>query len=168
VTWAFVLEPRGERETRLHVRARAAFPGGRARLHAAWIRPVHRVMQSVQLRRMAARVEGRLPRDDLRDILDGVAGIAIIKVGIVTPFLRRRRARWGCRCTPARHGYPGDELVPHPTWGWTHAVEIDAPVEEVWPWVAQLGVDRGGFYSYSWLENLVGCGVRNAETIHPA
>jgi hypothetical protein len=44
---------------------------------------------------------------------------------------------------------------------------IDAPVEEVWPWLAQLGQDRGGFYSYQWLENLAGCQMQNADRIHP-
>jgi hypothetical protein len=36
----------------------------------------------------------------------------------------------------------------------------------VWPWVVQIGADRGGFYSYQWLENLAGCNVHNAEAIH--
>jgi Polyketide cyclase / dehydrase and lipid transport len=46
-------------------------------------------------------------------------------------------------------------------------VTIDAPPEAVWPWVAQIGQDRGGFYSYEWLENLAGCDMRNADRIHP-
>ena len=49
----------------------------------------------------------------------------------------------------------------------TRAVTVDAPVEEVWPWLAQIGQDRGGFYSYAWLENLAGCRLRNAHRIHP-
>jgi hypothetical protein len=44
-------------------------------------------------------------------------------------------------------------------------VTIDAPVEAVWPWLAQLGQDRGGFYGYEWLENLAGCRMRNAQFI---
>jgi len=36
----------------------------------------------------------------------------------------------------------------------------------VWPWLAQIGADRAGFYSYQWLENLAGCEIHNAETIH--
>jgi hypothetical protein len=48
-----------------------------------------------------------------------------------------------------------------------HAIEVDAPPEAVWPWLAQIGQDRGGFYSYEWLENLAGCRMRNAERIHP-
>jgi hypothetical protein len=41
ITWAFVLESLDQKTTRLHVRARAAFPPSE-RLHVAWIRPVHR------------------------------------------------------------------------------------------------------------------------------
>jgi hypothetical protein len=51
--------------------------------------------------------------------------------------------------------------------GGTRAVTVEAPVAEVWPWLAQLGQDRGGFYSYEWLENLAGCRMRNADRIHP-
>jgi hypothetical protein len=46
-------------------------------------------------------------------------------------------------------------------------VTIGAPREQVWSWLAQIGQDRGGFYSYSWLENLAGCRLRNADRIHP-
>jgi hypothetical protein len=37
----------------------------------------------------------------------------------------------------------------------------------VWPWLAQIGQDRAGFYSYTWLENVVLAGMRNADRIHP-
>jgi hypothetical protein len=46
-------------------------------------------------------------------------------------------------------------------------VTIDAPVEKVWPWLAQLGQDRAGFYSYEWLENLAGCEMKNADRMRP-
>lgn len=45
-------------------------------------------------------------------------------------------------------------------------VRIMAPPERVWPWVAQIGQERGGFYSYTWLENLLGCDITNADRIH--
>ncbi|HTI34073.1 MAG TPA: hypothetical protein VL422_10390, partial [Miltoncostaea sp.] len=54
-----------------------------------------------------------------------------------------------------------------PRWGWTHAAPADAAAADVWPWVAQLGADRAGFYSYTWLENLAGCGIRDADRVHP-
>ena len=166
VTWSFVLEPLDANTTRLHVRARAAFPEAQ-RLHATWIRPVHALMETAQLRHLAARVEGRMPLDDARDVASGVGGAARMVAALLTPFLRSHRTHWGLDDATAARAYPGDELVATPRWSWTHGVEIDAPVDEVWPWIAQIGADRGGFYSYQWLENLAGCGVRNAETIHP-
>lgn len=166
VTWAFVLEPLDARTTRLHVRARAAFsPDGRA--HAAWIRPVHHLMQTIQLRHVAERAEGRQARDDWRDVVDSLGGVGRMALAMITPFARPARATWGLAPEVAARVHPGDELVPHPRWGWTHGVEVDAPAGAVWPWVAQIGADRAGFYSYQWLENLAGCEVRNAETIHP-
>ena len=165
VTWSFVLEPLDAGTTRLHVRARASYPTT-GRLRAEWIRPVHRLMQSAQLRHLAARAEGTLARDDWRDVTSGIGGAAIMVAGLLTPFQRDARSHWGLDPEAANRAYPGDELVASPGWGWTHGIEIDAPVQEVWPWVEQLGADRGGFYSYQWLENVVGCDLRNAETTH--
>jgi hypothetical protein len=165
-TWAFVLEPLDAGSTRLHVRARASFPQI-GRFNAEWIRPVHHMMQGAQLRHLAARAEGRLARDDWRDVLEGIGGASIMAAAFLTPFMRAERNHWGLDAKVANRPYPGDELVPLPRWSWTHGVEIDAPAEEVWPWIAQLGADRGGFYSYQWLENVAGCEVRNAESLHP-
>lgn len=164
VTWAFVLEPMDETTTRLHVRARAAFPPTE-RLHVAWIRPVHALMQTSQLRHLAARAEGRLARDTLGDVGSGIGGAAIMALAWLTPFLRPARCHWGLSAEEANVPRPGDELLV-PRWSWTHAVEIDASADDVWPWVAQIGADRGGFYSYQWLENLAGCNVHNAEAVH--
>jgi hypothetical protein len=47
---------------------------------------------------------------------------------------------------------PGDDLVPCPRWEATRAVTIDAPSVEVWPWVAQMGYGRGGWYGWNPLE----------------
>ncbi len=49
----------------------------------------------------------------------------------------------------------------------THAITIYAPVQIVWSYLIQLGQNRGGFYSYRWLENLVGCKMPKVETIDP-
>ena len=114
-----------------------------------------------------ARVEGRQRRDGWRDVVDGLAGAVRMLGALLTPFARPLRTTWGLSSADAARAYPGDDLVPRPRWSWTHGIEIDAPAEEVWPWIAQIGADRGGFYSYQWLENLVGCEIRNAETVHP-
>jgi hypothetical protein len=166
VTWAFVLEPLDATTTCLHVRARAAFDPGQ-RLHATWIRPAHHLMQGAQLRHLAARAEGRLPRDDWRDVVEGTSGALLMALRLLAPFGRSRRAVWGLPAEAAARTYPGDERTAEPRWMWTHAVEIAAPAAAVWPWVAQIGADRAGFYSYQWLENLAGCEVQNAEVVHP-
>jgi hypothetical protein len=165
-TWSFSLERIDDEHTRLHVRVRVAFAQG-SPLYLTGIKFVHHLMEKAQLRHLAARVEGRIHTNQPRDIVAGAGGAAIIVAGLLTPFLRHARNHWGVDEAIAARAYPGDGLVESARWAWTHGIEIDAPAENVWPWVAQLGADRGGFYSYQWLENLAGCGLRNAETIHP-
>lgn len=105
--------------------------------------------------------------DGWHDVAEGAVGLAVMTAALLTPFSRGRRVRWGAGGQAVARRYPGDELVPQPRWGWTHAVQVQAPAADVWPWVAQIGADRGGFYSYQWLENIIGCQVRNAAEIHP-
>ncbi len=62
---------------------------------------------------------------------------------------------------------PGDELLPDATAQVTDAITLHATPDRIWPWLVQMGGRRAGFYSYQWLENVAGCGLRNAETIHP-
>jgi hypothetical protein len=102
-----------------------------------------------------------------KKVLDSFTGAARIAGALLTPMLRARRSRWGAIDAELARAYPGDDLVPNPKWGWTHAVTIHAPAAEVWPWVVQIGQGRGGFYSYEGLENLAGCYIHNTNTILP-
>jgi hypothetical protein len=52
--------------------------------------------------------------------------------------------RWGATDAEARMTLPGDEIVPNAASQTTRAITIDAAAENVWPWVAQIGQDRGG------------------------
>ncbi len=81
--------------------------------------------------------------------------------------IRPWHLRWGSTASDTAAELPGDELLPDEGLNIVHAISIGAPRGEVWPWVAQLGQDRGGFYSYEWLENMAGCRMRNADRIHP-
>ena len=95
---------------------------------------------------------------------------AAIAVELVAAYLaigRPLMLHWGANCDEVHKPLPGDETVTEPVVQSTRAVTIDAPVDEVWPWLAQLGQDRGGFYSYENLENLAGCHMHNADAIHP-
>jgi hypothetical protein len=74
---------------------------------------------------------------------------------------------WGARADEVAAVLPGDEFVRSDARRTTRAVTIDAPADAVWPWLAQIGEDRGGFYSYSLLERAVGARIHNADTIHP-
>jgi len=51
--------------------------------------------------------------------------------------------------------YPGDQILTSPVITWTHGASISAPPEKVWPWIAQIGQSRGGFYSYTFIENMI-------------
>ncbi len=92
-------------------------------------------------------------------------GAAQIAGHLVAPWRRRWRCRWGAHPSELAATLPGNDLIPEPNWTYTHAISIDAPAARVWPWIAQLGQEHGGFYSYERLENLVGCRIRNADTI---
>jgi hypothetical protein len=74
---------------------------------------------------------------------------------------------WGTTAAEREAMLPGDDFVPDARYRVDHAITIRAPVDSVWPWLVQLGQDRGGFYSYAWLERLVGDDVHNADRIHP-
>lgn len=121
-----------------------------------------------------------VPRDDdttVEAVMPEPAGIglvptaeAIFHVGgqlLATPIIGRRRRRWGVSEAEAAGPLPGDELVPDEKWSYTYGVAIDASPESVWPWVAQVGQGRGGFYTYQTLENLLGCQIRNTVEILP-
>ena len=82
-------------------------------------------------------------------------------------FVRPWHLRWGATEEELEMSLPGDELVEHPRLNATRAITISVPVEDVWPWLVQVGQKRGGFYSYTWLENLVGCDMHNANQIVP-
>jgi len=84
---------------------------------------------------------------------------------LATPFLRARRLSWGATDEELECSIPGDNLIPAPRWMATHAITIRASAERIWPWIAQLGQGRGGFYSYQRLENLAGCRIENADRV---
>jgi hypothetical protein len=80
---------------------------------------------------------------------------------------RRRQLRWGATDTEVMLTMTGDDLVSDPDLTSTRAITIHAGVDDVWPWMVQLGQGRGGFYSYDMLENLIGCDIHSANAINP-
>jgi hypothetical protein len=104
-------------------------------------------------------------------------------VGGYVWYVRPWHLRWGATDAEVAMSLPGDDLEPTP-WGAapgsatrgrrqdtrplraTRAITINAPASAIWPWLTQIGQGRGGFYSYAWLEELLG-GVRSANAILP-
>jgi len=82
-------------------------------------------------------------------------------------ILRPRMLHWGAAPNEAEAILGGDELISGPIMTTTRAISIKAEPEKVWPWLAQMGQGRGGFYSYDWLENLAGMNIHNVQQIMP-
>ncbi|ROS23995.1 SRPBCC family protein [Cellulomonas sp. PhB150] len=80
---------------------------------------------------------------------------------------RSRALAWGA--TPAERvtGLAGDRGGRAPDLVATRAISVRADADQVWAWLVQLGRSRGGFYSYDWLENLVGLGIHSADRLEP-
>ena len=94
------------------------------------------------------------------------AGTAAVGAYILV-FLPWQR-RWGATDEEVCRTLPGDEQVPHPDIQWTRAITIKAKVADIWPWLVQIGQGRGGYYSYRWLEKLMGLKIDHADQINPA
>lgn len=94
----------------------------------------------------------------------------LIAAGSIAAYLfavRPWHLRWGATDEELTEALPGDDVKPDAGVQVTHAVTIDAPPETVWQWLVQIGQDRGGFYSYDWIENLFGLQVYNTAEIKP-
>lgn len=83
--------------------------------------------------------------------------LAVFAVLVLYWFpLRRWMNRWGATPFDLARMMAGDELLPSWTYSGTLAVVVHAPPEDIWPWLAQIGYQRGGLYSYDWLDRLFG------------
>lgn len=108
---------------------------------------------------------GNMNRDTAMKLVS--AGSIGAALGAYAFLVRPWHLRWGATEAEVQEPLPGDDVVPNPKHQATHAITINAPVADVWPWLVQIGQNKGGFYSYSSLENLVGCDIHNAARIVP-
>jgi hypothetical protein len=95
-----------------------------------------------------------------------VAGVSAIGIAAAA-FARARQLRWGASAQECDASLPGDDLIVSPDLTATRAITVRASAGQVWPWIAQLGQGRGGFYSYDFLENLAGCDIHSADRVVP-
>jgi hypothetical protein len=101
-------------------------------------------------------------------VLVGLAAL-ILLLAAGFSYLRPWVPAWGSTEEERARAMPGDELVPPPLIvTWTHGLTIRAAPQAVWPWIIQMGDVRGGFYSYTFIENFIAPEeYRNAERIIP-
>lgn len=102
------------------------------------------------------------------------AGIAVVALAGYDTLVRLRMLNWGASSDERRMQLPGDDIASGVPAQYTKAVTIQAPPEAVWPWLAQIGDHRAGFYSYDWVERFVFLGtvhyiegMHSATRIHP-
>jgi hypothetical protein len=95
-----------------------------------------------------------------------VAVLAVASLGYAFVLLPWHLC-WGATDAEVTVALPGDDVVPRPRLDSTRAVTVQAPADEVWRWLVQIGHARGGLYSYDWLENLAGCDIHSADEILP-
>ncbi|MBI1334710.1 MAG: hypothetical protein GC165_17725 [Armatimonadetes bacterium] len=99
-------------------------------------------------------------------LLVSIVGILLampILALIMRPFFLFR----GLTPDDKRRKWPGDDEVPGAMPSGSRAITIRVPAEQLWPWITQIGQDRAGFYSYRWLENLVGARMPKVESLRP-
>ena len=92
--------------------------------------------------------------------------------GMATAYalqLRAQQRSWGLLPGATERALAGDELVGDADVVETRAIDIDAAPEMVWPWLAQLGYGRGGWYGFPALDRpwspAGGPAARSADTI---
>jgi hypothetical protein len=111
--------------------------------------------------------ETKMPANKFTSKIIGAALTGAAVVSLYQLLIRPWHLKWGATKDETRQPLPGDELVPQPKMESTRAITIETPASVVWSWLAQIGQGRGGFYSYDWLENLIGCEIHTADHIVP-
>jgi hypothetical protein len=100
-------------------------------------------------------------------IAAGLAALALIAGAAYYGGGRAWMDRWGATDAEIGAALPGDELVAQPLDITNRAVTIRAAPERIYPWLVQMGADKGGLYSYTGIETYINCPQVNAESIHP-
>jgi len=99
----------------------------------------------------------------LMGILAGLAVLAVLVTIALMPWIDR----WGATKDEIAASFSGDELVPSPRITYTRALTVNASPEKIYPWIVQLGAEKGGMYSYEGFEtNILRCELINADHIH--
>ena len=92
----------------------------------------------------------------------GTAAAGAGLLAVYAKLVRPRAMRWGATEEEAARPLPGDEVVARADYVATRAITIDAPPQDVWPWLVQIDSGRAGWYTYDRMDN---AGVPSATEI---
>jgi hypothetical protein len=101
---------------------------------------------------------------DTRDVTMVVSATAAAGLLTYVRLVRPWTKRWGATDDEVSRSLPGDGIVARADYVATRAITIAAPPGDVWPWLAQIGSGRAGWYSYDRLDN---GGVASADRLLP-
>ena len=118
---------------------------------------------------VVAKTHPQPPWHDAQTFVSSFYPVQIVPYLVISMTSVAAIAVWGAKSVRATHvekigRIPGDELIAMPIASLTHAITIDRSPQDVWPWLAQMGADRGGWYSYDTVDN---GGRRSAERTFP-
>jgi hypothetical protein len=97
--------------------------------------------------------------------------LLIVAVAVAVAYVvvvRWWALNWGSTRDERAASLPGDALAPGARYVTTRAVTIAAAPEAVWPWLAQMGQDRAGFYTHNWVERALRSGIPDVHEVNPA
>ncbi|HMN14186.1 MAG TPA: hypothetical protein PKD55_17870 [Bellilinea sp.] len=94
-------------------------------------------------------------------IILGLLALCVVTIILLTPWMDRK----GATTQEQTASLPGDDLIANPVRTANRAITVRATPQQIYPWIIQTGADKAGFYSYTWLENLVGCKMAKDEQI---
>ena len=109
-----------------------------------------------------ARVRTFLPIPKIHPVKVGryakAAGLLVLlgvfAVGVLMVVIAPLAVGFGATASERKGPMPGDELIGIPWGGYTQAVQINAPAEEVWEWLVQAGYKRAGWYNIDAINRL--------------
>jgi hypothetical protein len=110
----------------------------------------------------------RLPVRSIAMRLFALMALPVLLVAIYLLAIRPSQLHWGATSEETARSMSGDDLVSSPSFCATRGVTIHGRPEDIWPWLAQMGYGRAGFYGYDLIENLGSrTGIRSAVSILP-
>ena len=85
-------------------------------------------------------------RTTARFAIESIEGLVLSPAIILSwPVAKRWLSNWESTPAERARAWPGDELAPAAVAVYTRAIDVSAPPDGVWQWVAQFGLGRAGF-----------------------